>query len=201
MKIERTGMLLILSGPSGAGKGTLGKMLLEQDDSFCFSVSATTRAPRPGEVPDVDYHFVDDRRFDELIGQNAFLEYATVHGNRYGTLRGDVENRLRHGQNVLLDIDVQGAAMVMARMPEAVSVFILPPSFTELRERLVKRGTETEEVIDRRMANARQEVGQMDIYQYVLINEAPPEASFLKLKSIVDAEKLRLSRCTVTIDD
>jgi guanylate kinase len=201
MKIERTGMLLILSGPSGAGKGTLGKMLLEQDDSFCFSVSATTRAPRPGEVPDVDYHFVDDRRFDELIGQNAFLEYATVHGNRYGTLRGDVENRLRHGQNVLLDIDVQGAAMVMGRMPEAVSVFILPPSFAELRRRLVGRGTETEEAVETRLRNAREEIRQVDLYQYAVVNDAAPEVSYLRLKAIVEAEKQRLSRCTLTLED
>ena len=201
MKIERKGMLLILSGPSGAGKGTLGKLLLQDDDSFCFSVSATTRAMREGEEPDVDYHFVDDRRFDELIEQNAFLEYADVHGKRYGTLRGDVEHRLHQGKNVLLDIDVQGAAMVMARMPEAVSVFILPPSFEELRNRLLGRGTETPEAVETRLRNARGEVNMMSMYQYVLINEFPPEESFLKLKAIVEAEKQRLSRCVIDIDD
>lgn len=201
MKIERKGMLLILSGPSGAGKGTLGKLLLQDDESFCFSVSATTRAMREGEEPDVDYHFVDDRRFDELIEQNAFLEYADVHGKRYGTLRGDVEHRLRQGKNVLLDIDVQGAAMVMARMPEAVSVFILPPSFEELRNRLLGRGTETPEAVETRLRNARGEVNMMSMYQYVLINEFPPEESFLKLKAIVEAEKHRLSRCVIELDD
>lgn len=201
MKIETKGMLLILSGPSGAGKGTLGKLLLQEDDSFCFSVSATTRAMREGEEPDVDYHFVDDQRFDELIRQNAFLEYADVHGHRYGTLRGDVEHRLSQGKNVLLDIDVQGAAMVMARMPDAVSVFILPPSFEELRNRLLGRGTETLEAVETRLRNARKEVTMISMYQYVLVNEAPPEASFLKLKAIVDAEKQRLSRCQIEIDD
>ena len=201
MKIKRKGMLLILSGPSGAGKGTLGKLLLQDDDSFCFSVSATTRAMREGEEPDVDYHFVDDRRFDELIAQNAFLEYADVHGKRYGTLRGDVEHRLHQGKNVLLDIDVQGAAMVMARMPDAVSVFILPPSFEELRNRLLGRGTETPEAVETRLRNARSEVGMMSMYQYVLVNDAPPEESYLKLKAIVEAEKQRLSRCELEIDD
>ncbi len=201
MKLKRKGMLLILSGPSGAGKGTLGKLLLEDDPSFCFSVSATTRAMREGERPDVDYHFVDDARFDELIAQNAFLEYASVHGNRYGTLRGDVEHRLSEGQNVLLDIDVQGAAMVMGRMPEAVSVFILPPSFEELRRRLTGRGTESAEAVETRLRNARDEVSQINLYQYALINETPPEASYLKLKAIVEAEKLRLSRCELIPDD
>ena len=201
MKIERKGMLLILSGPSGAGKGTLGKLLLQEDDSFCFSVSATTRAMREGEEPDVDYHFVDDQRFDELITQNAFLEYADVHGHRYGTLRGDVEHRLSQGKNVLLDIDVQGAAMVMARMPDAVTVFILPPSFEELRKRLIGRGTETPEDVETRLRNARNEVNMLSMYQYVLVNEYPPEESFLRLKAIVDAEKQRLSRCTIEIDD
>ncbi len=201
MKIDLKGMLLILSGPSGAGKGTLGKLLLQEDESFCFSVSATTRAMREGEEPDVDYHFVDDRRFDELIEQNAFLEYADVHGKRYGTLRGDVEHRLSQGRNVLLDIDVQGAAMVMARMPDAVSVFILPPSFEELRKRLLGRGTETPEAVETRLRNARSEVRMMSMYQYVLVNDVPPEESFLKLKAIVDAEKQRQSRCAITIDD
>lgn len=201
MKLQRKGMLLILSGPSGAGKGTLGKLLLEHDPSFCFSVSATTRAMREGERPDVDYHFVDEDRFDELIQQDAFLEYASVHGHRYGTLRRDAEARLSQGRNVLLDIDVQGAAMVMRRMPEAVSVFILPPSFEELRRRLVGRGTESEEAVAVRLRNARDEVSQIHLYQYALINEAPPEASFRKLQSIVEAEKQRLSRCELIPDD
>ncbi len=201
MKIERKGMLLILSGPSGAGKGTLGKLLLADDDSFCFSVSATTRAMREGEEPDVDYHFVTEERFDELISQNAFLEYASVHGHRYGTLRGDVEHRLNSGRNVLLDIDVQGAAMVMGRMPEAVSVFILPPSFAELRRRLVGRGTETEEAVETRLRNAREEIRQVDLYQYAVVNDAAPEVSYLRLKAIVEAEKQRLSRCTLTLED
>lgn len=123
------GLLLVLSGPSGAGKGTLASLLLQEDPSFRFSVSVTTRNPRQGEIPDVHYHFVDDLTFDALASSDAFIEYASVHGHRYGTLKSEVMDFLNQGVNVLLDIDVQGAKMVMERMPDAVSVFIMhPPS-------------------------------------------------------------------------
>ncbi len=201
MQETRKGMLLVISGPSGAGKGTLAGMLLEQDRSFSFSVSVTTRAPREGEIQDVHYHFVDDAEFDRLLAEDAFLEHAEVHGKRYGTLKREVLERLAAGQNVLLDIDTQGARMVMASCPEAVSVFILPPSFTELRSRLVKRNTEKPEEIERRMGNARHEVDQLGMYSYALVNYYPPERSFLCLKTIVEAEKMRTSRYHVILED
>ena len=201
MKEIRKGMLLVLSGPSGAGKGTLAGMLMSHDPSFRFSVSATTRAPRPGEVQDVHYHFMDDAAFDRLVEEGAFLEYATVHGNRYGTLRSEVEQILAAGENVLLDIDVQGARQVMAGGVDVVSVFVVPPSFAELRARLEGRGTETPEAIEIRLGNARAEVAEMSRYEYTLVNYAPPERSFECLRTIVEAEKMANSRCTVVLDD
>ena len=124
----RKGMLLVISGPSGTGKGTLIKQLMDQDPTLVFSVSATTRAPRPGEIDGVHYHFVSNEQYDQLVAEGAFVEYATVHGNRYGTLRSEVYQRLERGENVVLDIDVQGALNVIASEKEKVSIFILPPS-------------------------------------------------------------------------
>ncbi len=201
MRETRQGMLLVISGPSGAGKGTLAEMLVRRDPSFHFSVSATTRAPRPGEIQGVHYHFVDDAEFDRLVAEGAFLEHATVHGNRYGTLRSQVEEYLAAGENVLLDIDTQGARQVLSSGVDAVSVFVMPPSYAELRRRLEGRGTETAEVIDRRMANARGEVAEAGRYEYILINYTPPERTFECLRQIVEAEKLSASRYTVTLDD
>ena len=129
MNERLTGMLLVVSGPSGVGKGTIVKRIMENDPSIVFSVSATTRAPREGEVNHRDYHFVTEAKYDELVAQDAFLEHAEVHGHRYGTLKSEVEKRIADGQNVLLDIDTQGALQVMEKAPGAVSVFILPPSF------------------------------------------------------------------------
>ena len=136
MESQRKGMLLVVSGPSGVGKGTLLDRLMQDDPTFGFSVSATTRAPRDYEIPEVHYHFLTEEAFDRLLGEDAFLEHAAVHGHRYGTLRSEVEQRLRQGRNVLLDIDTQGALNVMAQAPECVSVFILPPTFEALRQRL-----------------------------------------------------------------
>ena len=197
----RKGMLLVISGPSGAGKGTLASLLLARDPSFRFSVSAATRAPRPGEIDGVHYHFMDEETFAKLIAEDAFVEYAEVHGNHYGTLKSEVFQRLENGDNVLLDIDTQGAEQVIASGMETVSVFVLPPSFTELRNRLEKRGTEKPEEIERRMRNARSEVERMDRYDYVVVNDGTPEESFERLWTIVQAEKLRTVRYQPKLED
>ena len=184
----RKGMLLVISGPSGTGKGTLIEKLMKEDPSLVFSVSATTRAPRPGEIDGVHYHFVSNEKYDELVAEGAFVEYATVHGNRYGTLRSEVYARLERGENVVLDIDVQGALNVIASEKEKVSIFILPPSMKELRARLTGRGTETEEAVERRLANAVWEISQKDHYEYKVINDNLEECA-RTLQAIIKAEK------------
>ena len=193
MEETRKGMLLVVSGASGTGKGTLVKRLLEEDKSFCFSVSATTRAPRTGETDGVDYHFLTEAQYDELLARDAFLEHATVHAHRYGTLKEEVYGRMERGQNVLLDIDTQGAFNVMAAAPDCVSVFILPPSYAELRRRLEGRNTERPEEIERRFTNARQEIPLMDRYQYIIVND-DLDAAYAQLRAITLAEKQRSNR-------
>ena len=188
MKEERKGMLLVISGPSGAGKGTLVAKLLETDPSFHFSVSVTTRGKRKNEIEDVHYHFISDAEYDKLLQEDAFLEHATVHAHRYGTLKSEVYERMEKGENVLLDIDPQGARTVMEKEPGCVSVFILPPSYTELENRLKNRNTEQPEDIRRRLNNARGEIAQMNRYRYLIVNDQLDSASE-QLLSIVRAEK------------
>ena len=200
MNERLTGMLLVISGPSGVGKGTIVKRIMENDPSIVFSVSATTRAPREGEVNHRDYHFVTEAEYDELVAQDAFLEHAEVHGHRYGTLKSEVEKRIADGQNVLLDIDTQGALQVMEKAPDAVSVFILPPSFQELERRLRGRQTETEADILRRLANARAEVKLLPRYTYALVNDDLDQAC-RTLEHIVRAEKQRTTRLEISLDE
>ncbi len=188
MKESRKGMLLVISGPSGAGKGTLVEKLLDRDPTFCFSVSVTTRERRETEIEDVHYHFISDEEYDKLVDADAFLEHASVHGHRYGTLKSEVYERMERGQNVLLDIDPQGAKTVMDREKNCVSIFILPPSYTELKTRLHTRNTENEEEISRRLKNARGEIAQMSRYRYLIVNDDLDEA-FEQLSAIVRAEK------------
>ena len=188
MKESRKGMLLVISGPSGAGKGTLVERLLDKDPSFCFSVSVTTRAKRKNEIEDVHYHFISEEEYDKLLEQDAFLEHASVHGHRYGTLKSEVYARMDRGQNVLLDIDPQGARAVMEKEPDCVSVFILPPSYSELKVRLHTRNTEQPEEIERRLANARGEIGQMRRYRYLIVND-DLDLAFEQLQAVARAEK------------
>lgn len=167
----RKGNLFVLSGPSGAGKGTLVKRVLQRVPDAWVSVSATTRQPRPGEVDGRDYFFLDQPRFDELVSQGGFLEWAHVHGNSYGTLRSRVQDRIDHGSQVILEIDVQGAFQVKKAMPEAHLIFIEPPSLEELERRLRGRGTETEEVICNRMKTAEVELARKMEYDVQVVND------------------------------
>ncbi len=188
MKENRKGMLLVISGPSGAGKGTLVQRLLDRDPSFAFSVSVTTRERRKNEIEDVHYHFISEAEYDKLLEEDAFLEHASVHGHRYGTLKQEVYDRIDRGENVLLDIDPQGAISVMERVPDCVSVFILPPSYAELRIRLHTRNTEQQEEIERRLHNAKGEIAQMGRYRYLIVNDNL-DLAFEQLLAVVRAEK------------
>ena len=193
MKDRRKGMLLVISGPSGAGKGTLVDKLLKKDPSFRFSVSVTTREKRKNEIEDVHYHFISEAEYDKLLEQDAFLEHASVHAHRYGTLKSEVFERMERGQNVLLDIDPQGARTVMEKVPDCVSVFILPPSFSELKVRLHTRNTEKPEEIERRLNNARGEIAQMSRYRYLIVND-DLDLAFEQLTAVVRAGKQNSSR-------
>ena len=200
MSETRKGMLLVISGPSGTGKGTLIKMLMEQDPTLVFSVSATTRAPREGEINGVHYHFVSDEKYDQLVADGAFVEYANVHGKRYGTLRSEVYDRLERGENVVLDIDVQGALNVIATEKDKVSIFLLPPSLKELRRRLTDRGTETPEQIETRMHNAIWEISQKDKYEYKVIND-DMNACLRTLQTIIEAERHASAHYSVEVPE
>lgn len=167
----RRGRLFVVAGPSGAGKGTLIAELLKRYPRTRLSVSATTREPRPGERDGVDYHFLGREEFLRRAGAGEFLEWAEVHGNLYGTPRGAVEEWLEKGQDVILEIDVQGARQVRERMPEAVTIFVEPPSMEALEERLRRRGTESEEELQRRLRNAVRESGEKEGFRYVVMND------------------------------
>ena len=180
----RRGRLIILSAPSGAGKTSLARALVERLPDTVISVSHTTRPPRPGERDGVDYHFVDRPRFEAMVAEGRFLEHARVFDNYYGTDRRGVEAELAAGRNVLLDIDWQGARAVRAQMPEAVSVFILPPSREALEQRLRGRGQDSDAVIARRMRDAVAEMRHYDEYDYVVIND-DFDAALADLEAIV----------------
>lgn len=193
------GTLFIVSGPSGCGKGTVLAEIIKQDNIY-YSVSATTRAPRPGEVDGVNYHFLSKDEFEKLIENGGVLEYASYCGNYYGTPKKPVEDMLAEGKNVILEIEVQGALKVMEKCPEAVSVFILPPSLKELRRRLHKRGTETEEVIEKRIGEAAGEISKAVNYDYVMIN-GELEIAVSDLLSIINSQKLKKENSEYLIDE
>jgi guanylate kinase len=193
---RRRGLLIVLSSPSGAGKSTISRMLLDADQEVTISVSATTRPRRPGEVDGVDYHFVDDAGFDEMIRTGEFVEWAPVFGYRYGTPKAPVKAALRAGRDILFDIDWQGTQQLKAAMGEdLVSIFLLPPSMEELERRLRARGTDSEEVIRDRMSRAASEISHWPEYEYVLVNNDTAEC-LRQVQAIVAAERLKKSRQT-----
>lgn len=192
---ERRGILFILSAPSGAGKTTLSRYILERIPDLSLSISYTTRAPRPGEVNGRDYHFIDDMRFIRLCDEGAFAEWARVHDALYGTARAPLDEALSRGKDFLLDIDVQGARQIKTVYPEAISIFVLPPSWSELEKRLRSRGTDSEAVIARRLQRAREETQELNSYDYLIVNDHLEQATTL-LSAIIHTEKARVSRLT-----
>ena len=195
MEIERSGLLVILSSPSGAGKSTLARRLMAWDPSLRFSVSATTRKPRPGEVEGEHYYFRSPDEFRDMIAGGEMLEHAEVFGNFYGTPRGPVEAAMRAGRDTLFDVDWQGGQQIRASVlgPHVISIFILPPSLSELERRLVSRGQDAPEIIKGRMDKSRDEISHWAEYDYVLVND-DLDATFAHLTAILSAERLRRER-------
>lgn len=192
--VERRGLMFVLSSPSGAGKTTLTRMLIDEIADLRMSVSVTTRAPRPGEKDGKDYYFVDQAKFDTMVANDELLEWAKVFDNCYGTPKAPVETALAAGHNVLFDIDWQGAQQLNSRAPsDVVSVFILPPSVQALEQRLHTRAQDSEEVIRGRMKKAGDEMSHFDAYDYVVVNDNIGIA-FEAVKSILRAELLKLKR-------
>ena len=191
--MAREGILFVVSAPSGAGKTSLCKEIVLWVDNLQHSISYTTRAPRPGEVPDVDYHFVDQKTFLRMVEEGAFVEWAVVHGNYYGTHRGELQALLDQGVDVILDIDSQGAMQIRKQCENGVFIYILPPSFEDLERRLRARRGDAPEEIARRMARAREEVRDYVVYDYLIINDDFQKA-LEHLKAIVTAERIRVSR-------
>jgi guanylate kinase len=197
---DRRGLLIVLSSPSGAGKSSISRLLLSADREVTMSVSATTRPKRPGEVDGVDYHFIDETEFRRMIEAGEFVEWAQVFGYRYGTPKAPVKDALRKGRDILFDIDWQGARQLEPDFGEhLVTIFLLPPSMTELEHRLRSRGTDAEEVIADRMRRAADEIDHWAEYEYVLVNR-DMEACLAQVLAIVSAERSKRVRQTGLVD-
>ena len=186
--MSKKGILVVFSGPSGAGKGTILAEYLRRSPKAVCSVSATTRKPRPGEVDGVHYHFVTREAFEEMIRQGEVIEYTEYNGNYYGSPAGPIRRQLEEGRDVILEIEVKGAQQVRAKFPEALSIFVMPPTFEELRRRLTGRGTENEEQIRARLQTARVEVAMAPDYDYIVVNDVVSEAAD-RLGYIIEAAR------------
>jgi guanylate kinase len=189
-EMNERGKLIVISGPSGAGKSTVVFKAIEGRSNVCFSTSVTTRKPRPNEVDGKEYFFVDLDRFKEMVENDELLEHAEYVANSYGTPRAYVEQKLTEGLDVILDIEVQGARQVNEKMPDAVKIFIVPPSMAELRKRLENRGTDTARAIEARLMRARQEYAEADFYDYIIVNDNAEKAAE-ELSAIMTAERCR----------
>lgn len=199
--MQRKGMLIIVSGPSGVGKGTICAELRARNPQIRESISMTTRARRNGETEGVDYFYVSEERFNEMAAHGEMLEHAYVHGNQYGTPLAYVVEQLEQGYDVLLEIDVQGSIQAMKAYPDAVTIFILPPNRAELRNRLIKRATETSEAISLRLRNAELELFMTKEYQYCVVNDEVDRA-VSKVEAILTAESCKVSRgAQIAMDD
>lgn len=188
---HKKGFLLVISGPSGVGKGTVCEALMNEYKDLEYSISVTTRPKRPTEENGVNYYFYSPEQFEALIQVGGLLEYANVHGNMYGTPKQFVLDQIEAGETVILEIDVQGALQVKKNHPDAVFVFLIPPDMDELRRRIVTRGTETQEVIELRMKNARKEIEYINKYDYIVINTEVNQAVD-QINTIIEAEKMRV---------
>ena len=195
MVINKKGLLLVVSGPSGAGKGTICKVLMNRNEDLKLSVSATTRQPRTGEVEGVNYYFLTHEKFNDMISKNEFLEYAQTYSNFYGTPKGPVMESLEKGQDVVLEIEMQGARQVKQIYPDAILIFVLPPTLSELQSRLCNRGTETEEQMHERLSCAFEEIKQIKDYNYFIFNETNKEVeAAIEIENIISAEKNKAAR-------
>lgn len=195
------GILIVISGPSAAGKGTVCREVLKYtEENLEFSVSATTRKPRVGEAEGVNYFFINREEFVRMIENNDFIEYAQVYDNYYGTPKKYVMDKLEEGKNVILEIDVQGAKKVKDSIEDSVLIFIMPPSFEELRNRIKGRGTESAQDINKRMSKAYDEICNVKDYDYVVVNDDVKKAAE-KIKCILTAEKCRYKRCKIDLED
>jgi guanylate kinase len=189
----RKGLLMVVSGPSGTGKGTVCSELLAQAEDLAYSISATTRQPRAGEVDGKNYYFMDKAEFEQKIAEGGFLEYANVYGNYYGTPLGKIEERLAKGEDILLEIDTQGALNVMKKCPDGLFIFLVPPSLAELERRIRGRGSETEESLQKRMGSACKEIEDGRKYSYVVVNDTVKHA-VQRILAIRTAEHCRVDR-------
>lgn len=193
IKQKKRGSLIIISGTTCAGKGTVIKELLKRNENLVLSTSYTSRSIRKGDIEDVTYYFVSREKFEEKIKNDEFLEYALVHGNYYGTPKKEIENLLSNGKDVILEIEVQGAKIVKEKLPETVLIFVLAPSMEEVKKRIIARGSETKEQIITRFKTAYQEINEIPKYNYVVINDIVSSA-VKKIESILISEKCRVDR-------